>query len=224
MSILPQTKRGKTRAPLYSGRFITFEGGEGAGKSTLLRLLAGELKKRGYPVLLTREPGGTRVGRAIRVLLEKKGGEIVPEAELLLFLSDRAQHVEEVILPRLSQGYHILCDRYHDSTLAYQGYGRGLPVEEVSRFFRFSSLLPDRTYLLDLPPGEGLNRVKKRGGGDRNRLTPIEREEVEFHRRVREGYLELAQRFPERFIVLDARATPRELLSQVLESYPFSSV
>jgi len=204
-----------------SGRFITFEGGDGVGKTTLIRLLARELKRRGYPLLLTREPGGTAVGKRIRSLLEGRGREIVPEAELLLFLADRAQHVEEVIRPSLSQGFHILCDRYHDSTLAYQGYGRGLPVEEISQFLRFSSLTPDRTYLLDLPPEVGRRRIEERRRKGKGSLTPMEREREAFHRRVREGYLTLARRFPERYVVLDARDSPEELLSKVLATYPF---
>lgn len=210
----------KRKPPSFPGRFVTFEGGEGAGKTTLIEGLARILKERGFPVLLTREPGGTTLGLKIRKLLEEQGPEgerLVPEAELFLFFADRAQHVEQVILPALEKGVHVLCDRYHDSTLAYQGYGRGLPVATLSLHLKCLRIKPDRTYLLDLPPEAGLQRIHS----GRNSLTPLELEPPSFHHRVREGYLSMARKEPSRFVVLDASKPPEELLKEVLTTYPF---
>jgi len=189
------------------GKFITFEGPEGGGKSTQLRRLAAALEQAGRRIVCTREPGGTPAGEAIRDILQhdKAGGPICPAAEALLFAASRAQLVRQVIRPALARGDWVLCDRFADSTTAYQGYGRGLPLAQVLAInaFALDGTLPDLTILLDLPVGDGLARLARRAGGAKDR---IEREALAFHERVRNGYLELARRWPERFRVVSAAA------------------
>ncbi|MBF0626428.1 MAG: dTMP kinase [Magnetococcales bacterium] len=189
------------------GRFITFEGGEGAGKTTQLRLLGERLQRRGLTPCLTREPGGCPLAERIRGLLVGGTGTdapMTPETELLLMVAARAQHVAEVIRPALARGDWVLCDRFNDSTLAYQGHGRGLDRDWIAHLIRQATggLQPDRTYLLDLDPRVGLAR--SRGGAmDEARF---EGEGLAFHQRVREGFLDLARRAPERFRVQEAAA------------------
>jgi dTMP kinase len=177
-----------------AGLFLTLEGLDGSGKSTQAKLLAAFLEGRGLPVVLTREPGGGLPG--VRDLLLR--GELSPEAEYLLFSADRAEHVRKVILPRLEAGAWVVSDRYLDSSLAYQGFGRGLPLPWLLEVAKEATLglTPRLTFLLDLPPEEALRRVK-----DPDRL---EREGLAFFQRVREGYLFLAEKEPHRFVVLDA--------------------
>jgi dTMP kinase len=188
--------------------FVTFEGPEGGGKSTQIRLLAGWLREQGCAVLTTREPGGTRIGDAVRALvLNPEHVEMQPEAEILLYSAARAQHVGEVIRPHLARGGVVLSDRYADSTLAYQGYGRRLDLDALRMITAFATgnLKPDLTICLDLPVLDGLQRKRataSEGSDDWNR---IEREELEFHERVRAGYLELARVESERWWVVDAR-------------------
>jgi dTMP kinase len=191
------------------GLFVTFEGIEGSGKTTQLRLLARRLSRRGVPLLVTRQPGGTPAGARLRRLL-LHAGALDPRAELLLMFADRRQHLTESIEPALASGTVVLCDRYTDASRAYQGAGRGLGEELVDLLHsRFCGLEPDRTYLFDCPPETGLARVAvARGGKDR-----IEREALAFHRRVRSAYLSRARREPERFLVLDGRMAPEELAS-----------
>lgn len=187
----------------HAGVFITFEGPEGSGKTTQLRALADFLAGQGYPVRVTREPGGTRLGQDIRaLLLERHDLGIVPRAEVLLFLADRAQHVAQVLRPALQNGQVVLCDRYADSTLAYQGYGHGeIPLDELRAAIEFAvqGLWPDRTFLLDLPVEQGFRRLTNPGAKDR-----LENQALAFHRRVRQGYLALARAEPHRWTVLDA--------------------
>jgi len=181
------------------GRFITFEGIEGAGKSTQLGLLRGWMEGAGLPVLTTREPGGTALGAAVRgLLLSPREGAVAPEAELLLYEADRAQHVREVVRPALEAGTHVLCDRFTDSTLAYQAFGRGLDEERVRGLNAWAAggLVPDLTLLFLPATEEGLRRATA-GGGDR-----LEGEGVAFHERVRSGFLELARREPGRIRLL----------------------
>jgi dTMP kinase len=177
-----------------AGLFLTLEGLDGSGKSTQAKLLAAFLEGRGLPVVLTREPGGGLPG--VRNLLLR--GELSPEAEYLLFSADRAEHVRKVILPSLEAGAWVVSDRYLDSSLAYQGFGRGLPLSWLLEVAKEATLglTPRLTFLLDLPPEEALRRVK-----DPDRL---EREGLAFFQRVREGYLFLAEKEPHRFVVLDA--------------------
>ena len=182
--------------------FITLEGPEGSGKSTQIKRLAKRLEAMGYPVVTTREPGGTPIGDQIRhVLMRMENKELQPRTEILLFLAARAQLVEQVIKPALQDGKIILCDRYGDSTLAYQGYGHGLDLEQLREMLDFATdhLKPDLTILLDLDVKTGL--MRKKAEDEWNRLDAYE---VLFHERVREGYLELAHEEPERWQIVDA--------------------
>lgn len=184
------------------GIFITFEGGEGTGKSTQIPRLHDTLIEQGHTVIMTREPGGTPVAERIReVLLDPDNDALVTMAELLLYEAARAQHVGELIIPALDAGTVVLCDRFYDSTTAYQGAGRYVDATDVDTLNQLAShgLEPDVTILLDLPPEIGLQRAKGEGTGDR-----IEGESLEFHERVRAGFLALAEAQPERIHVIDA--------------------
>ena len=190
------------------GRLITFEGPEGAGKSTQAALLISKLEARGIEVIYTREPGGTKLGEAIRGILQYNaaGEDPCPESEVLLFEASRAQLVRHVIQPALARGAWVLCDRFADSTTAYQGFGRGFSVELMETINRFAigSAVPDMTILLDVNVSLGMQRCAKRQVGKKVQYDRIESEALEFHEKVRHGYLELARRFPERFRKVDA--------------------
>ena len=200
--------------------FLTVEGIEGAGKSTLIGLLSAELEKRGIPFLRTREPGGCALGAQIRPLLLNTTQKLDGRAELFLFLADRAQHVADTIRPALEAGSWVICDRYADSTIAYQGCGRGMDEDALQQMNDWATggLWPDLTFLLDLPAEAGLARALARNG--REGLTQsegrFEAEALAFHRRIREGFLARAARWPERFCVLDAELPPERLLEQAL--------
>ncbi len=205
----------------HTGLFITFEGTEGSGKSTQCGLLARSLRSQGYPVLETREPGGTPLAESIRHLLlspsrQKKPREelIVPECETLLILAARAQHVSEIVQPALRQGLIVLCDRFFDSTVAYQGYARGLDMSFLAHAQKFAThdLQPHLTFLLDLPIKEGLTR--RHQSSDQNRL---DRESHAFHQKVRRGFRALAKQEPDRIHTLDARK-PTQDLTSIIES------
>ncbi len=198
--------------------FITFEGPEGSGKSTQARLLAEWLAEQGHDVLFTREPGGTSIGDRIRqILLSPNSVGLVAEAEVLLFSASRAQLVREVILPHLEQGGIVICDRYADSTDAYQGYGRGLDMDVLKQITRFATrgLAPDLTFLLDVPVKEGLYR--KRQGNGEDDWNRMEAEVLAYHERVREGYLTMAAQEPERWVVLDGLQPVHVLQEQIRE-------
>jgi len=187
------------------GLFITFEGPEGSGKTTQIRRLADWLGDQGREVLTTREPGGTRIGEAIReVLLSPAHTEMCAEAEILLFSAARAQIVRETLQPHLARGGVVLCDRFADSTLAYQGYGRLLDLDTLRQITLFATggLVPALTICLDLPVVEGLRRKQ---GGDQAEWNRMERERLDFQERVRRGYLALAAAEPQRWYVLDAQ-------------------
>jgi dTMP kinase len=187
------------------GLFITFEGPEGSGKTTQIRRLADWLGDQGREVLTTREPGGTRIGEAIReVLLSPAHTEMCAEAEILLFSAARAQIVRETLQPHLARGGVVLCDRFADSTLAYQGYGRLLDLDTLRQITLFATggLVPALTICLDLPVVEGLRRKQ---GGDQAEWNRMERERLDFQERVRRGYLALAAAEPQRWFVLDAQ-------------------
>lgn len=193
--------------------FVTFEGIEGSGKSTLLSSLAGVLRQRGRDVVTTREPGGTPVGTAVREIFLDRSSEIAPVAEAFLVNAARAQHVADVIRPALHRGAVVLCDRYIDSTLAYQGYGRGFDLAALGRLCEIASaaLQPDLTILLDLPVPESRRRLEARGGhADR-----MEAEGAGFHERVRAGYLKIAAGNP-RYLVLDGLLLPADLVALAL--------
>jgi dTMP kinase len=193
--------------------FISFEGIEGSGKTTLIAGLAVELRSIGAEVFVTREPGGTAFGDAVRAIFVDPAARIDPLAEAFLMNASRAQLVAERIAPLLKTSGIILCDRFFDATVAYQGYGRGLDIEMLIRLSLVASqsIAPDITFLLDVDPRLSRERVRSRGESDR-----LEREDDGFHERVRQGYLELAARF-ERIIVLDGAAPPDHLLAQALQ-------
>ncbi len=203
------------------GLFITFEGIEGSGKSTLINNVAAALRKSGLDPIVTREPGGTSLGVALRkVLLSPDMGVIEPKAELMMFAADRAQHVSELILPALEKGKIVLCDRYSDATVAYQGYGRGLPLDviKVVDMKARDGAVPDLTVLLDLPVEKGLSRVRKRNDLSKDiSESRIDEEETAFHQRVRDGYLAMARIEPARFLVLDAMIDPEHLTDLVMD-------
>lgn len=183
--------------------FVTFEGPEGSGKSTQIAILAERLRALGQNVLLAREPGGTAIGDQIReVLHDLKNSGMQPKTEALLLAASRAQIVEEVIRPALESGRLVLCDRYADSTLAYQGYGHGLDLDSLRSLIQFATggLTPDLTLLLDVDSELGLKR-RRAGGGEWNRLDAYE---LDFHRRVREGYRRLMDADPRRWVLVDA--------------------
>ena len=191
--------------------FITFEGGEGCGKSTQARALSRKLRRHNIPVVLTHEPGGTVLGNRINRELKRKRDEpISPEAELLLFTASRAQLTAAVIRPALQGGKTVICDRFGDSTLAYQGYGRelGLSTAEMVNNLATQGLKPDLIILLDLPPEQGLARK-------RNLKDRFELEDLSFHRRVREGYLKLAAADPDRWLVVDA-SLPKGKIAEII--------
>ena len=183
------------------GRFITIEGVEGSGKSSQVINLKHDLESTGHVVEVTREPGGTAVGEAIRgILLNAENKAISPTAELLLYAAARAQHIDQRIRPALEAGKIVLCDRFADSTTAYQGAGRALDEATVQALHDITTrgVWPDRTVILDLPVQEGLARATREQGPDR-----LEQESIEFHKRVREGFLRIAERDPERVRVVD---------------------
>jgi dTMP kinase len=187
--------------------FVTFEGPEGGGKTTQMRLLASYLRQQAYDVLTTREPGGTPIGDRVRaILLDPAHTEMQPPAEFLLFSAARAQHVAQVIRPHLLQGGVVLCDRYADASLAYQGYGHEMDLDALRAISRFATggLVPDLTCCFDLPVEVGLRRKAKGSGDAWNRM---EQKEQAYHERVRSGYLAMAAQEPARWLVVDATRT-----------------
>jgi dTMP kinase len=196
------------------GLFIVFEGIEGSGKTTQIRKAGDYLAGRNIPCVITSEPGGTALGEELRhLLLHRTTLPLGVKAELLLFAADRAQHVEEVILPALKAGTVVLCDRFSDATVAYQGYGRGWDIDAIQRINDFATqfLKPDLTFLFDVPVDTGLERIERRAsrvavqqGRDGIPDDRFEKEQKAFHTRVRNGYLSVVNREPERFRVIDA--------------------
>lgn len=206
---------------MKKGRFITFEGGEGCGKSTQIKRLESYLKEKGVEVLVTREPGGTRLAELIRGLLkDEKDDPPCDRAELLLFLAARAQLVKNVILPALDSGVWVLSDRFSDSTFAYQGYGRGLDlgILKVANDFACDSLKPDLTLLLDVPPEVASSRMRKRERETNTSADRIELAGEEFHRKLREGFRALAAAESDRVHTIDASGTPDQVWEAVCRS------
>lgn len=203
------------------GIFITFEGIDGSGKSTLISLLSRMLDDRGADHLVTREPGGTTLGRKLRaVLLDPQAAGLADMVELLLYEADRAQHIREIIRPALERDRIVLCDRFSDATIAYQGFGRGLPMDRVRAIDSQvrDGLLPDLTVLLDLPVEAGLNRTRNRNLGKKNaQESRMDDEAASFHEKVRRGYLEIAASEPGRFLVLNGLRQPEELARAVMD-------
>lgn len=203
--------------------FITFEGIEGSGKTTQIGRLYEFLKKSGRDCVMTREPGGTAIGRKIRaILLDPQSLAMDPFTELLLYIADRVQHAKEVLLPMLSAGKTVLCDRYFDATIAYQGYARGLDIELINKLHQalLQGLKPDVTILLDLEPEKGLSRAwRQLDSGTRvENERRFEEETLAFHRQVREGYLALAHNEPARFRVIDAGQTETRVQEEILKT------
>lgn len=198
----------------YDGKFITFEGGEGAGKTTQIKLLADELKAQGIDPVITREPGGAPAAEVIRSLLVE--GEVErwqPMTEALLNYAARLEHVKETIQPALASGRWVVCDRFADSTIAYQGFGHDLGREKIEKLHELvmGGLAPDLTVILDLPVDEGLNRAGSRGGKE----DRYERMGKDFHQRLRDGFLDIARRNPERCAVIDATHSPEDVQKKI---------
>ena len=199
------------------GLFLTFEGCDGCGKTTVLNRVSVLLREKGIPFLLTREPGGSKIAEEIRnVILDKKNTEMDPRCEALLYAASRRQHLVEIVLPALKKGIHVLSDRYLDSSLAYQGYARGIGMEEVYsiNLFAIDGMLPDLTFFLDLPPEEGLARIRKNETREVNRLD-LEKEN--FHKKVYEGYKILLENYPERIVRIDAKKTVEEESQEIFD-------
>lgn len=194
--------------------FISFEGGEGSGKTTIIKQLKIDLEKQGFKVLQTREPGGSEISEGIRqIILNIANVKMDPRTEALLYAASRRQHLVEVILPALQNGNIVLCDRFVDSSLAYQGYARGLGINQIYELNRFAieDLLPGLTIYLDLDPEIGLRRIK-----DNNRAcNRLDLESLEFHKKVREGYLLIAKQYPTRIKVVDGRLSKEKLYEGV---------
>lgn len=201
------------------GWFVTLEGIEGSGKSTQAAILAQSLRARGHNVIVTREPGGTRAGEFIRSIFLDSEVSLQSAAELLLVLADRAQHVNEKLRVALENGHIVISDRYSDSTIAYQGYGRGLDLKLVRELNRFASsgLTPDLTIVLDCPPEIGLERTKQRAELAARAHDRFEAEQLEFHRRVRDGFRTIARNEPARVVLLDSTREPGVVSADILQ-------
>lgn len=198
------------------GLFITMEGPEGAGKTTILQLVAKELEDMGYPVVTTREPGGIRISEKIRnIILDKSHTEMDPKTEALLYAAARRQHLVQKILPALEKGSIVLCDRFVDASLVYQGYARKIGVEDVLAINQFAieNTMPDLTLYFDIEPEEGLKRIQRNRQMEVNRL---DLESIQFHRLVREGYLKLLERFPERIKLVHAEKTIDDVKNEAM--------
>lgn len=198
--------------------FITLEGPEGSGKTTAIEATVQKLIEMGYEIVRTREPGGTPISEEIRnVILDKKNTSMDSRTEALLYAASRRQHLVEKVWPALKEGKIVICDRYLDSSLAYQGGARGLGIDEVLsiNLFATENTWPDLTLLFDLPPEEGLKRINANSNREVNRL---DLEKIEFHNKVRESFLLLAKRYPERFVIIDASKNREEVAKQTLEA------
>lgn len=198
------------------GLFISFEGGDGSGKTTQFKLFAEYLRDKGFDVVVTREPGGTRISEKIRsILLDPECTEMADKTEAFLFAASRAQHVDELIRPSVEAGKIVLCDRFVDSSIVYQGFGRGLgdSVKAINEY-AVGGLYPDVTFLLDISPEEGRKRNGRTGKDDR-----LEKQSLEYHTMVFEGYRKLAAAEPERFIVIDASAGIDKVAADIAEAF-----
>lgn len=202
---------------ILTGLFITFEGPDGAGKTTQVKAFAEKLSALGHEVVLTREPGGTAISDEIRsLILDPAHTEMADFAEVLLYAASRAQHVQEKIKPSLKSGKIIVCDRFVEASVAYQGYGLGIDIERIKAINQFATggLIPDRTYLLDLSVAEGRERLQARTGLDR-----IEQKGAAYHERVRQGFLEIAKEHPQRIRVIDAKRPVNEMAEEIFADF-----
>ncbi len=198
------------------GLFITFEGGEGSGKTTLIKALEKKLSEMNIGYLVTREPGGSTIAEEIRgIILDKKNTMMDPRTEALLYAASRRQHLAEIVLPALKEGKLVLCDRYLDSSLAYQGYARGIGIDEVYAIneFAIDQTMPDMTFFLDLKPEEGLKRIALHRSDEVNRL---DLENISFHHKVYDAYQILLKKYPERILSIDASLSVEEETEIVL--------
>lgn len=198
--------------------FITLEGPEGSGKTTAVEAAVKELESRGYQIVRTREPGGTPIAEQIRnVILDKENTKMDPRTEALLYAASRRQHLVEKVWPALKEGKIVICDRYLDSSLAYQGGARGLGIDNILNvnMFATENTFPDLTLLFDITPEEGLKRIAANASREVNRL---DLEKLEFHHKVRNTFLDLAKRYPERYVIIDASKSREEVAKATLEA------
>ena len=198
--------------------FITLEGIEGSGKTTQIKNIIALIRARGFECFTTREPGGTRIGEQIRrILLDPANADLDPGAELMLYVADRIQHLRSVIYPQLRAGKAVLCDRFFDATLVYQGYARGYDLETIRSLHGLvcDDIQPDLTLLLDLSAQQGLERAWSRIGDNRDQDTRFEQENLAFHQKVREGYLDLARQAPRRIRIIDASQTQDQVARDI---------
>lgn len=198
--------------------FITLEGPEGSGKTTAVEAAVKELEARGYQIVRTREPGGTPIAEQIRnVILDKENTKMDPRTEALLYAASRRQHLVEKVWPALKEGKIVICDRYLDSSLAYQGGARGLGVDNILNvnMFATENTFPDLTLLFDITPEEGLKRIAANASREVNRL---DLEKLEFHHKVRDTFLELAKKYPERYVIIDASKSREEVAKATLDA------
>lgn len=199
------------------GLFVTFEGNDGSGKSSVIETIKKELISRGYNVLYSREPGGSKIAEKIReVILDVDNVGMDDKTESLLYAASRREHIVKTLLPALNEGKIVLCDRYLDSSLAYQGYARGIGIDEVYRMNTYATdnLLPDLTLLICVKPEVGFERIKK---NQRGALDRLEIEKMEFHKKVYEGYLEVQKKFPHRIIIINGEASKEQVRKDALE-------
>lgn len=202
---------------ILTGLFITFEGPDGAGKTTQVKAFAEKLSSMGHEVVMTREPGGTVISDKIRsLILDPAHTEMADSAEVLLYAASRAQHVQEKIIPALKSGKVVVCDRFVEASIAYQGYGLEIELEQIKRINQFatSGLIPDRTYLLDLSVADGRERLQARTGLDR-----IEQKGAAYHERVRQGFLEIAKEHPQRIRVIDAKRSVEAMAEEIFADF-----
>ncbi|NOY22027.1 MAG: dTMP kinase [Acidobacteria bacterium] len=202
-----------------TGLFITLEGGEGSGKSTQGEMLTRHLQEKGYRVVWTKEPGGTDIGQALRkVVMSNRHGDMVPETELLIYLADRTQHVKSKILPAIREGNIVISDRYHDSSVAYQHFARGVPMATLDFLFQnlAGGLVPDITFILDISPDTAMKRIEKRTVSDPGSMSKFEEETLSFHKKVRQGFLEIAAKEPNRVKVIPADQPRNEIFNRIL--------
>lgn len=207
---------------MKKGLFITFEGPEAAGKTTQIKLLEEKLNSKNYNVIKTREPGGPPLSEELRTIVKYSKEDLSDQVEYMIFATARAQHVNELILPSTKKGIHVLCDRYFDSSKAYQGYGRGLPLEQLDYIHQFASkgVMPDLTFLIDLTVKESFKRIDERTiflslHRDTEKKDRIESEKNEFHERMRNGYLEIAKNDPNRVKIIDGMKSIKEIQKEI---------